>query len=274
MLRYMSKGRFVPGIAPGSGPAEAMMVGIPEDEVRPRYYSAAAVLEQALTGQPVTIHDGFHELEQLSLTPRWEPRDDQSVWVTVLSAGSAAWTAQRGWNLVTAWLPTSMAAGLADSYREAAEASGRLVSPSQLGLRRRVFVADTDAAAQEKFEAAENLMPLLLKSGSAAVKMEAGDEKVLAMISNPEDYIIGSPETVAEKLVEQCRAGGFGAAFAWHDFAAFGWADMAHSLELFGTRVAPVLRSASVDLADVGHRSGDSVAAGTQGNATLWGSGA
>jgi alkanesulfonate monooxygenase SsuD/methylene tetrahydromethanopterin reductase-like flavin-dependent oxidoreductase (luciferase family) len=231
-------------------------------------------LEQALTGQPVTIHDGFHNLENLHLTPRWEPRDADAVWVTVMSPGSAAWTAERGWNLVTAWLPTAMAAGLAASYYEAAEASGRTVSPSQLGLRRRVFVADTDAAAQEKFAAAADLMPFLLNLSDSAIRMEAADPQVLAMVTNPEDFIIGSPETVAERLVEQCRAGGFGAAFAWHDFASFRWADMAHSLELFGTRVAPVLHSAGLDpvAARAGmSEHGSASAAATQGNETIWG---
>lgn len=247
MLRYMSKGRYEPGIAPGSGPTEAVMAGIAAAEIRPRYYSAAEFLEQSMTGLPVTMHDGFHEVDQLPITPRWDPSPDQSVWVTVLSPDSAAWTARRGWKLATGWVPINIAAAVTAAYREAAEASGHSTDPSMLGIRRRVFVADSDAEAQEKYEASVSLIPMMMRS--EASQMELADERIRNMVMNPDDLIIGSPETVAEKLIDQCRTAGFGNVFAWGDFASFRWADLAHSMELFGTKVIPTLHSATIDSA-------------------------
>ncbi|MEU9734746.1 LLM class flavin-dependent oxidoreductase [Streptomyces sp. NPDC048002] len=245
MLRYLSKGRFEPGVAPGSGPTEAILAGYPAEEARPRYESGVALLERALTGKPVTLHDEFHNVDNLGIVPRWDPSPGQEpVWVTAMSPESAARTAQRGWKLLMGWVPTEYAANLARSYREAAEGVGHSTDPSMLGLRRRVFVAETDAQAQEKFDAAQNLMPLLLRSTSS--RMEVADPRAAALVHNPEDYVIGSPETVADKLIGQCQEAGIGTVFAWADFASFSWADLTRSHELFGTRVIPRLRAAEL----------------------------
>ncbi|MEU9734772.1 LLM class flavin-dependent oxidoreductase [Streptomyces sp. NPDC048002] len=246
MLRYLSKGRFEPGIAPGSGSAEAVMAGFRAEDARPRYESGVELLQRALTGEHVTLHDEFHNVENLDIVPRWEPHTGQEpVWATVLSPESAAKTAERGWKLLTGWMPTEVAGTVAARYREAARACGHSDDPSMLGLRRRVFVAETDSEAQEKFEAAQDLMPMLMNRDGS--QMELADPKIRAMVHNPEDFAIGSPETVAEKLIDQCQSGGFGTIFAWADFASFRWSDLARSHELFGTRVAPQLRAAHVD---------------------------
>lgn len=159
-----------------------------------------------------------------------------------MSPDSAAWCAERGFKMATGWLPTVAAAALGAKYREAAEKVGRKVTPSMLGLRRRVFVADTDAEAQEKFEAATDLM---LKFAGEA--FETADEKVKALLTNPDDFAVGSPETVAERLIEQCRAGGYGVMLAYTDSRLFDAKTFDHCHRLIGTRVAPILRSANID---------------------------
>jgi alkanesulfonate monooxygenase SsuD/methylene tetrahydromethanopterin reductase-like flavin-dependent oxidoreductase (luciferase family) len=75
---------------------------------------------------------------------------------------------------------------------------------------------------------------------------ETPDSRARAMLYQPDDFAIGSPTTVADKLVEQCRAGGYGAIMAFTDFAGFDHADFVRSHELLGRQVAPVLRSADV----------------------------
>jgi alkanesulfonate monooxygenase SsuD/methylene tetrahydromethanopterin reductase-like flavin-dependent oxidoreductase (luciferase family) len=146
-----------------------------------------------------------------------------------------------------------------------------------LGLRRRVFVADTDAEAQEKYEASVDLIssgalaaaatpvsaapPRLLRglgenepAGGDTPVFEMADPRILRMMMHPDDFAIGSPETVAERLIEQCRAGGYGAVMAFTDFALFAHDDLVHSHELLGTRVAPILRTADVGAAAVEQR--------------------
>jgi alkanesulfonate monooxygenase SsuD/methylene tetrahydromethanopterin reductase-like flavin-dependent oxidoreductase (luciferase family) len=241
MLAYMTRGRFEPGIAPGAGVSEAVKAGFAAEDVRARYYSAAEFLEKALRGPFVTQKDKFTNVENLPIVPPPHLSEGQGVWVTVMSPDSAAWTAQRGYKLMTGWMPTGAAAGLAARYYAAADEAGRPANPKMLALRRRVFVADTDAEAEEKRAAASDLM--LKYAGQA---FESADPKVLAMISHPDDYAVGSPETVAEKLVEQCRAGGYGSLMAFTDFAAFDRKSTLRCHELLGTRVAPLLQKADI----------------------------
>ena len=255
MLDYLTHGRFEPGIAPGAGPTEAIMAGIPEEQVRPRYYSAVEVLAKALAQTLVTHHDPFYNLEQVPIVPRPRLHAGQSVWVTVMSPDSAAWCAERGYKMCTAWTPTPVAAALGARYYEAAEAAGTKARPSMLGIRRRVFVADSDTEAQEKYEASFDLIrdsaATIDATRAKAAGFEMADPNIMRMMMQPDDFVIGSPETVTERLLEQCRAGGYGVVMAFTDFALFPHEDLVRSHELLGTRVAPILRAAEVGAATV-----------------------
>lgn len=250
MLDYLTHGRFEPGIAPGAGDVEAVTAGLPAAEIRPRYYSGAEVLAKAIAGPQVTHHDAFYNLEQVPIIPPMRERTGRAVWVTVMSPDSAAWAAERGYKMCTAWLPTPAADALGARYREAADAAGRTAGPAMLGLRRRVFVADSDAEAQEKCAAATDRVAGLLGLG-----FETADSQIRKMAMDPDDFAIGSPETVAEKLMEQCRSGGYGSVMHFTDFAGFTQQDLIRSHELIGRQVAPLLRSA-----DVGSAAGHAVA--------------
>ncbi len=236
MLDYLTGGRFEPGIAPGAGPSEAVAVGIPASETRARYYSAAEVLLKAMQGSSVTHHDDFHNLDERNFVPPM--RTGLSAWATVMSPDSAKWAGQRGVKICTAWMPTSTAADLAAVYRDAASDAGKPTGAEMLGIRRRVWVADSDAEAQEQYESV--LDPL--KSGGGI--FETADETIKKMATHPDDYIIGSPATVAERLIEQCKAGGYGAVMMFPDFAGFTMEQQHRAHQLIGQKVAPMLRSA------------------------------
>ena len=241
MLTYLTRGRFEPGIAPGAGVHEAVLAGLEPSQIRPRYYSGAELLGKALASRTVTHQDDFSNLKDVQIVPPPHLHNGQSVWVTAMSPDSAVWTAERGYKMVTSWTPTPVAAMLAERYRAAADAAGRTVSPSMLGLRRRVFVADSDSEAQEKFEAAKDLVLLMAGQG-----FETPDENIKKMMMHPDDFAIGSPKTVAEKLISQCSAGGYGVLLALTDFAQFPSEVLARSHELIGLKVAPLLRSADL----------------------------
>ena len=48
MLDMLTGGRYEPGIGPGVGDAEAVLSGLPADQIRPRYYSAAELLRKSM----------------------------------------------------------------------------------------------------------------------------------------------------------------------------------------------------------------------------------
>jgi alkanesulfonate monooxygenase SsuD/methylene tetrahydromethanopterin reductase-like flavin-dependent oxidoreductase (luciferase family) len=240
MLDYITRGRFEPGIAPGAGDREAVWAGIAPDEIRPRYYSGAELLAKAIESPYVTHQDAFYNLKNVQISPAMRPGTGRATWATVMSGNSADWVGQRGYKMCTAFLPTPAAVDLAVRYRAAAEAAGHTVDPSMLGLRRRVFVAGSDAEAQEKYEASGDKFAAL--AGEAA----RADSATRRRLTHPDDFAVGSPSTVADKLIGQCRAGGYGAVMCFTDFAQFSHDDLARSHELLGREVAPVLRSAAV----------------------------
>jgi alkanesulfonate monooxygenase SsuD/methylene tetrahydromethanopterin reductase-like flavin-dependent oxidoreductase (luciferase family) len=241
MLQYLTRGRFEPGIAPGAGVFDIVAAGVPAEEARPRYYSGAELLRKALAGGRVTHQDEFYNLDNIPLEPPMRLGPGQAVWVTVLSPDSAAWAAECGFRMCTAWSTTEIAAAVAGRYYEAADAAGVRVDPSMVGLRRRVFVADSDAQARELAEEAGDLVKT-----HAGTAFESLDPAIFDLLLEPDDYAIGSPETVAERLIEQCRAGGFGQLVCFADFGEFKEKDLFRSHELIGTKVAPILRSAEV----------------------------
>lgn len=236
MLEMLSGGRYEPGIGPGSGDAEAVLSGLSADEIRPRYYSAAELLRKATQGAYVTHQDSFYNLVDVPIMP---PVPSRPIWTTVMSPESAVWAAERGWKICTGWLPRPVAVQVSAAYRDAAQAAGTPCGPEMTALRRRVFIAPTDREAQETSEAATDLTRLGL-----TVQGEAADPKVAAMLSHPDDFIVGAPDTVAEQIIEQCREGGFGTFAAWSDYAAFSRDDLFRSYELLGNKVAPLVRSA------------------------------
>lgn len=244
MLGYLTQGRFEPGIAPGVGDREAGQAGVASEEIRPRYYSGAELLLKAAENPVVTHQDRFSHLDGVPIIPPLRPGTGRATWVTVMSPDSAAWAGQRGFKLCTAFLPTPAANGLAARYREAADAAGHSVDPAMLGLRRRVFVAATDAEAKEKYEASVDKFTAF--GGRRAAEAEAAGSEIRKRMMHPDDFAIGSPETVAEKMIEQCRAGGYGVVMAFTDFAQFAHEDLVRSHELLGREVAPLLRKAEV----------------------------
>jgi len=246
MLDALTGGRFEPGIGPGAGDAEAVLSGLPAEAIRPRYYSAAELLRKATAGPYVTHQDEFYDLVNVPIMPPLPHDPPRPVWTTIMSPGSAGWAAERGWKVCTGWLPRPVATQVAEAYRTAAAEAGTPSGPEMLGLRRRVFVAPSDAQAKETAEATADMTQLGLTAQG-----EAADPNVAAMLSHPDDFIIGSPETVADQIIEQCRDGGFGTFAAWGDYAAFSQDDLFRSYELLGTEVAPVVRSAALEQARV-----------------------
>jgi alkanesulfonate monooxygenase SsuD/methylene tetrahydromethanopterin reductase-like flavin-dependent oxidoreductase (luciferase family) len=250
MLDMLTGGRFEIGIGPGAGDDEAVQSGLPAEQIRPRYYSAADLLEKGTAGPYVTHRDQFYDLVDVPIVPRLQSNPARPVWTTIMSPGSAEWAARRGWRVCTGWLPRPMAAQIAESYRAAAREVGTASGPEMLALRRRVFVAPTDVEARELAAAAADLTQLGV-SRQGERQGEAADPNVAAMLAHPDDYLIGAPDTVAEQIVEQCREGGFGTFAAWCDYAAFTRDDVSRSYELIGTQVAPVVRSATLEQASV-----------------------
>jgi alkanesulfonate monooxygenase SsuD/methylene tetrahydromethanopterin reductase-like flavin-dependent oxidoreductase (luciferase family) len=79
----------------------------------------------------------------------------------------------------------------------------------------------------------------------ASRRAEAVDAPAAKFVSEPDEWIVGSPETVADKIIEQCRAAG-ASHFMAYAMGSMEMHEMEHSADLW-QRVLPILKKAQVD---------------------------
>jgi probable LLM family oxidoreductase len=133
---------------------------------------------------------------------------------------------------------------LVDLYREAGRRAGHAAAQLKVGVHALGYVADTSQQAVEDF------FPGYAKSFTEIGK-ERGWPPVTrahfnALLGPRGALLVGNPEEVAEKILEQSEAlGGISRISFQMDVAALPHAKLRHAIELLGTRVAPVLRAAT-----------------------------
>ena len=192
------------------------------------------VLKAAMPAPYLTHVDEFDRFDRVPVRPRQQPTPP--IWMTSLSAASAERAARRGHKLALAWLSAEYLRKLADAYR-AAGTGPAAGDPDRIGLRRRVFLAPSQAEADGIVQAAPD---------SFLEGEEISDPAVRAVLTSPEDIIVGTPAVAAEILIEQARDLQIGNLLLWTDFRAFtpGHLDRCH--ELIGRHLAPALRKAAL----------------------------
>lgn len=242
MLDHLTGGRLEIGCAAGI-PQELIQIGIDGAEARERFNEALEIVDAGLLA-PVISHRGkYWSFTDLKILPRPLQRPSPPMWTTVLSTGSARKSAGRGSKICTGFESVARITEIFDAYRSEADALGVDGGPDNLGLRRKVSIARSEAAALEANE----------RSKEESAKVVAGDPRLgtqkSGLIDAPKkdggfsideaEYIAGTPAQVAEQIIDQCRAVGAG-----HFLAIVGRgseADSADMVALFGEEVIPVL---------------------------------
>lgn len=267
MLDYLTHGRLEIGYSNGSGSGEFAGIGINPEEIKPLFNEALDFVEAALEREAITHHGHYWKYDNLHLTPRSNPARSGKKWLTVLSPQSATMAAQRGFRVFTAFLPCEAIKTAFDAYREAARAAGRPVQPEDMGIRRTMFLADTDSQAETIFKEAQRLQlerfsrtaeHSLATKGQKALSegarrtgaVDAGSptqtqtQKVQDFFSSQDEFIVGSPRSVTEQIIEQCRKTGAGNIAAM-SFPTVEADQLAHSFELW-KEVIPVLNRTDI----------------------------
>lgn len=238
MLDHLTQGRLQIGLGPGAGAGEAESMGVRADEVRPRYHEGTDVLVEALGNVAFSHHGRFHDYTNVPVRPRPLQQPMPPIWVAATSQESVTWAAERGFRVTTAWGTNDDVRTLFQTYQETAARHGHPTGPDRVGVRRKVFVADTDEQAHELAGSADE--------GFVRVRMPhlppGVREQVETMMSVPDDSVVGSPDTVAEKLIEQAHHYGAGHVLCWTDFRPFPKAALDRCHELLG-RVNEKLRA-------------------------------
>lgn len=275
MLDYITNGRLEIGIASGV-PPEFLFVNIPQDDVRPMYQESVEFLDKALEGRLVTHSGRFWQFNDVPVMPQTKRVTRRRKWMTIYSDGSCRNAARRGYRVCTGFQSVENATKAFDAYRDEGDKVGFKVGPDDIAIRRHVILAETDAAAgalaqqalpAERARMAATFAPVgermqrelghgpsadVLKSGvmdaAAPARPDAAkptiDPLAMGIVHFEDEFIIGSPQTVADRIIDQCRRMGAGHMLATH-LASLTEAEIATNYRLWET-VIPILNKADL----------------------------
>jgi alkanesulfonate monooxygenase SsuD/methylene tetrahydromethanopterin reductase-like flavin-dependent oxidoreductase (luciferase family) len=233
MLDHLTGGRLEIGVARGLGFIDTDTIGMSREEAKVRFEEALQILELGLTQTRFSFHGQYNNLDNLSITPRPLQQPRPPIWQTVRSPESARSAGLHGYKICGAYDLPEHIAGVFDAFRAGAQEAGRTVGPDDMGLRRHIFV-DHDEARAKAF-ATETLQKECLKYGGP-------NSPPGRMLLSGEDVIAGTPQQVAELILEQGRITGAGHMLMMMVPAA-SLERMVASYELYGAEVIPLLQA-------------------------------
>ncbi|HEX4041375.1 MAG TPA: LLM class flavin-dependent oxidoreductase, partial [Xanthobacteraceae bacterium] len=248
MLDHLTGGRLEIGTAAGI-PNEMDKIGLGVDEARARNDEALEIIDKALAAPVISHHGKFWNFDNLRLTPRPVQQPSPPIWVTVVSVSSARKAARRGAKICTGFHPHSKVIEIFDAYRDEADKAGRKVGPDDLCIRRQLTMLDKDsdatdalAAQRKNFRQFIQIDPRVDLPGRPAV---LDTPTAHAFSIGDEEFIAGTPATVAEVIAAQCKSAGAG-----HFAAIFNRSASPETLRKwyadFGQGTIPLLRKATV----------------------------
>jgi probable LLM family oxidoreductase len=187
---------------------------------------------------------GHHRpgLENAGVWPR-PVQERLPVWVAV--GGSPQSVVRAG----TLGLPLTIAiiggqparfAPLVELYREACKQAGHDPSQTRLAINTHAFVADDSAQADTAF--APSYLTMMNRIGRERGWPPSGQREYQALRAPDGALAVGSPEQVAEKILYEHELFGHDRYLAQMSVGAVAHADVLRSIELFATRVAPLVR--------------------------------
>jgi alkanesulfonate monooxygenase SsuD/methylene tetrahydromethanopterin reductase-like flavin-dependent oxidoreductase (luciferase family) len=273
-LDHMAQGRYICGIAAGTQPPDWGLTDIDgmNGENRDAAYEAVEIMIKMWTehvgkvwefeGKHWTVRNigesnGFYP----HIEPFQKPHPPLAIAGLSPSSGSLVYAGERGFIPLSVFFNAEVLKSHWKVYSEASEAVGRVADRSQWRVNREIFVAETDKEArdyvrksnearvwEEKyFDAFEGFGWLDYLKHEPSVK----DDEVNLDYLMEHLWIVGSPETVAEKInALREDVGDFGYVLGTH----FDWGtaddpfayegEYKRNVELFATEVMPRVSSA------------------------------
>ena len=191
------------------------------------------------------------------------PLNDVTVWPRPVQDPLSVWVAVGGTpqSVVRAGalgLPMTLAiiggqperfVPLVDLYREALTAAGHDAAGVPLAINTHAFVADTTAEADAAF--APSYLAMMNRIGRERGWPPSGRAEYEALRSPRGALAVGSPEQVAEKILFEHDLFGNRRYIGQMSVGAVAHRNVMRSIELFGTKVAPLVR-AEVDRREAG----------------------
>jgi alkanesulfonate monooxygenase SsuD/methylene tetrahydromethanopterin reductase-like flavin-dependent oxidoreductase (luciferase family) len=219
MLDYLTGGRLEIGYSSGIGPMEFRPIGMPAEEVKPRFAEGLDIIDAALTRPEFSHHGKFWHFDRLGISPRPLQQPAPPRWMTGISVPTAQMAAQRDYKFCTGFLATQQVRQVFEAYRARAAELGRTTQPDQFALRRMILIGDDDAATRAIADQALQRMRAYMSGPPPGVTAAPASGVVAPDAPRPaprvpfiadEEFIAGSPARVIEQIVDQCGRCGAG----------------------------------------------------------------
>ena len=242
-LDLISGGRAEIMAGRGSFTESFPLFGYDLDDYDDLYAEKLDLLLKLRTGEPVTWRGRLRPpLDDVVVYPR-PVQNPLPVWVAV--GGSPESVARAG----ALGLPLTIAiiggqparfAPLVELYRRAATEFGHDGASLPLAINTHAFVGETSHAADKAFAAP--YLAMMNRIGRERGWPPSGRAEYEALRSPQGAVAAGSPEQVAEKILMEHALFGNTRYVGQMSVGAVAHADVLRSMELFGTKVAPVVR--------------------------------
>lgn len=272
MLDCISGGRIISGQVIGGGP-EYYSFSINPAEARTRFAEAHEIIMRAWTQPgPFPFYGEHYKLRYVNVWPKPLQKPHPPVWIP--GAGSIEtmeFVARRRYAYMG--IPYFHIDFFKKNYAMFKEINeretGEPAHPEQMGLLMPIYVADTDAKAREEFEQhfwyfKNKLIPGLTLSppGYTSTKSTLRMARVFAegklFITGVETWadveagsfaLVGSPETVAQRLIEHARDIGCGNLLGLFQLGDMPGDKARRNMERYAREVMPVVSAALPDTA-------------------------
>jgi alkanesulfonate monooxygenase SsuD/methylene tetrahydromethanopterin reductase-like flavin-dependent oxidoreductase (luciferase family) len=268
-LDCMSGGRMIAGVPVGSAMDTAGVAGLPPDQIRPRWYEAMELIRQAWTRPgPFPFNGKYNKLRYVNPWPVPYQKPHPPMWLA--GGGSLETFAYAAkYDLTYSYLSFSGAKDAKkqmQGFWDVIEENGLDDNPYRAGFAQIICVADTDAEAERLYSqhvvnfyqksmhipshllmapgyvSKKSLMSMMARRNSGTAF--SIDPSLLTYRGQVESgaVIAGSPETVAERLIEAMTDLRIGHLVALMQIQSMPTELTKYSTKLFAEKVLPRLQ--------------------------------
>ena len=260
MLDNLTRGRFIAGFVRGIG-AEYHAMGINPAQSQERFLEAHDLIVRAWTEPGPFAYSGKHyQFNYVNPWPRPYQKPHPPIWIPSQGSGSTIkWAAQNRYTYCQTLSPIASVAKFFQMYRDEANKAGYDASPDQLAWSNSIYVAETDAQAMREakphLEALVNkllVMPVEMLLPPGYTNFESVERiRKMKLSGKPQSFedlvklgvvIIGSPNTVREKLAEYQDLAGFNTSLTKTQFGTMPHDMVRANMEAIAQEILPAFR--------------------------------
>ncbi len=263
MLDVMSNGRLIAGMVIGGGP-EYFTYNVNPTHARERFREALDLIIKAWTQPgPFVWNSKHYFFRYVNPWPRPLQQPHPPIWIPgVGSKETIEFVAQRRYSYMgIPYFHMDVFRRVFAQFREACEKAGYTAKPEQMGWGVPIYVAETDAQARREFEPhfwyfVRNLLKgiNLAPPGYTSVQSAAtiaknhhlflSEKRTWSEIEEGVYAIVGSPQTVRQKLEHYQKELGVGIVLTGCQTGTLSFEDSRKSMELLAREVIPHVRQA------------------------------